>query len=113
MDNTYVSLLRAIREHSGMELASIREAGQYGADAGWPGFTYTADAAEFYDANESDIYDLLREMADQLGADSIDALVATFGRSDMLDTPDGRKNLLTWFALEEVGRWLTDRCDSR
>jgi hypothetical protein len=31
----------------------------------------------------------------------------------MLDDPDGRKTLLAWYALEEVGRWLQDRRDSR
>jgi hypothetical protein len=108
-----VDLLRAIRDHSGLELAAIRDAGQHGADAGWGGFTYTTDCVEFYDANEDAIYDLLREDADSMGYPNVDAMVATFNRSDMLDDPDGRKTLLAWYALEEVGRWLQDRRDSR
>ncbi len=38
-DEQYIHLLRAIRDHSGMTLNEIAQAGQYGADTGWPGFT--------------------------------------------------------------------------
>ena len=108
-DEQAVQLIRAIRAHSELELSSIRDAGNYGADSGFGGFTYTADGADFYDANEDLIYDLLRDDADSMGYDSPDAMVATFNHSDMLDTPDGRKCLLAWFALEQAGRWLEDR----
>ncbi len=108
-DEQATQLLRAIREHAGLELSSIRDAGNYGADAGFGGFTYTQDGADFYDANEDLIYDMLREDANQLGYDSPDALVASFSRSDMLETPDGRKCLLAWYALEEAGHWLEMR----
>jgi hypothetical protein len=36
-------------------------------------------------------------------------LIASFRRADMASTHDGFANLLAWFALEEVGRWLADR----
>lgn len=112
-DGQYVELLCAIREHSGLELSDIRQAGNHGADAGWAGFTYTADCVEFYDANETTIYTLLNEAADDFGYENVDALVASFNRSDMLDTPDGRKNLLAWYALEEVGRHAEMRRENR
>jgi len=108
-DTQAVELLRAIRDHADLELASIRDAGTHGADAGFGGFTYTQDAADFYDANEALIYELLREDADSMGAENVDAMVAQFGRADMLDTPDGRKCLLAWYALETAGHWLNDR----
>ncbi len=108
-DTQAIELVKAIREHADLELSTIRDAGRYGADAGFGGFTYTADAADFYDANEALIYDLLRDDAESFGAESIDAMVAGFGRSDMLDTPDGRKCLLAWYALETAGHWLNDR----
>lgn len=36
-------------------------------------------------------------------------LVSTFGRADMAFNHDGFANLLVWLALEEVGRWLSER----
>ena len=112
-DKTYVELLQAIREHSGMELQSIKEAGEHGADAGWPGFTYTVDGAEFYRANSATIDTMLQEDADSFGMEDVAALVASFTRSDMADTDDGRACLLAWYALEEVGRYAADRHEAR
>lgn len=106
MSDTYRDLYEAIREHSGMERDQILEAGQHGADTGWPGFTYTTDGADFYRANSELVDELLQDMADNLGDGNVAALVASFTRSDMADTRDGHDCLLSWFALEEVGRWL-------
>lgn len=103
---TYKKLFKAIRKHSNMSSKEIIDAGNYGADTGWPGFTYTSDCVDFYQANEDDIYELLNETTESMGLNNIEQLVASFTRSDMLSWPDGRKNLLAWFALEEVGRWL-------
>lgn len=108
-DSQYVELLRAIREHSDLELSTIRDAGTYGADAGFGGFTYTTDGAEFYRANRDTIDAMLQEDADEFGMADVAALVASFKRSDMADTDDGRACLLAWYALEEVGRRLADR----
>ena len=108
MQDTYRRLLEAIKTHSGMENPEIREAGEHGADAGWAGFTYTVDGAEFYRANAADIDELLQEMADALGHKNVAEMVSTFTRADMTDTRDGHDCLLAWFALEEVGRWLED-----
>lgn len=112
-DSQYIALLRAIREHSGMELDSIREAGEHGADTGWPGFTYTTDGADFYRANSRTIDAMLADDADDMGYPDVAALVASFVRSDMADTDDGRACLLAWYALEQVGRRLADRAEAR
>lgn len=110
-EQTYVELLRAIREHSGLELSAIREAGEHGADVGWSGFTYTTDGADFYRANADSIDGLLQEDAEALGYDNVGALVASFTRADMTDTRDGHDCLLAWYALETVGRYMADRHD--
>lgn len=99
-------LYRAIKDHTGLPDSDILQAGQSGADAGWNGFIYYGECCEFYDNNESAIYELLNDEASEMGFGNIEEMIAGFGRSDMLDTPEGRKNLLSWFALEEVGRWL-------
>ena len=108
----YEQLLDAIREHSGIEDSQIIEAGQDGADTGWPGFTYTTDCVEFYRHNERAIWELLEETADQMGMRPLE-LVASFGRADMATSLDGFANLLAWFALEEVGHWLSGRIASK
>ena len=112
-DELAVRLTRAIREHSGMELSSIRQAGEYGADAGWPGFTYTSDGADFTDANAADLDELLQLGADDFGHDNVSQFVATFGRADMTATLDGYKCLIAWYALEECGRFWNDRAEMR
>ena len=103
------ALLCAIREHSGMEDDEIREAGEYGADTGWPEFTYTADGARFYRENDELIDALAAEEADEMGYDDVAALVASFTRSDMAQNRDGRDCLMAWWALETAGRYHADR----
>lgn len=95
-----------IKEEESWAWESICE---HGADGGWSGFTMTQECVDFYEKHEDDIYDLLDEQADSLGCSSVDEMVSGFVRKDMLNTPDGRKNLLAWFALEEVARWFTDK----
>lgn len=104
----YRKLYRAIKDHADLEDDTIRKAGQHGADAGWGGFTYTSDCVEFYNDNERAIWELAQEMADSMGHKSPVEMFSTFNRKDMLDDPDTFKNLLAWFALEEVGHWLDD-----
>jgi hypothetical protein len=108
MSDIYRRLLDAIKEHSGLDDDEIRQAGEYGADTGWLGFTYTIDAAEFYRSNADLVDELLQDGADSFGYPNVAAFVASFNRADMADTRDGLDNLKAWYALEEVGRWLED-----
>ena len=98
-------LTRAVLRHSGMTRDQLRDVCRGGADAGFPGFTYNTDAIRFYNRHEEEIYDLLRENADEMGYKSVDELTASFVRKDMLDDPGTRKVLLAWFALEECARF--------
>ena len=108
----YERLFEAIKRHSGMDAGRIKDAGNHGADTGWPGFTYNKDAEDFYTENEDDIYELLREMAENTGSKNIEDLVSGFKRDDMLETPRGRRVLLAWFALEEIGRWIGEETET-
>lgn len=108
-DSTYAYLLQAIRDHSGMELSSIMEAGKHGADAGWPGFTYTADGEEFYRKHQREIVSMLSEDASEFGYPDVASFVASFVRSDMTDSDGGYECLCSWYVLESVGRHLADR----
>lgn len=60
----YNDVLAAIHEHSGIDDEQITEAGSYGADTGWPSFSYTVDCVAFYAAHERAIWKLLEETAD-------------------------------------------------
>lgn len=125
-------LLARIKRHSGMDNDQIIDAGEHGADASWPGFTYYSDTVAFFKKNRADILELVNEMASDLGENPVD-MVARFnclgGRVAKLagsariaeyypsvsrclyggrltDEDTNVANALAWFALEEIGRWL-------
>ena len=100
-------MLRAVRIHSGLSYRELQEAGLHGADCGWSGFTYTHDTASFYESNTDDVWELLSDHADDLGMSPL-ALLASFNRAGDVSDAASFSNLLAWFALEEVGRYVSD-----
>ena len=85
----------------------LSDVAEHGADSGFPGFTYTSDCVTFYEAHEEAIWEILADTAENMGF-NVPQLIGGFGRVNMADTPDGFKNLLTWFVLEEVCGVLVD-----
>lgn len=112
-DSQAIALIRAIREHAGLELSSIRDAGTHGADGGFGGFTYYNDTSDFVAANRSLVWEILSNDAEEFGFDSVPAFVASFNRAEMADDEAGFDCLIAWYALEAAGRWLEDRRESR
>lgn len=108
MDSRMTELLAAIVDHSGLDREDIRQAGEHGADAGWAGFTYTSDGADFTRSNRDLVWTLLAEEAESFGFENVAAFVASFNRSDMADDAMGFDCLLAWWALETCGRWIED-----
>ena len=104
----YEELHTAVKDHSGLSDDDLLQVAEHGAEAGFSGFIYYTDTCKFYEDNEQLIYDLLNEMADDMGYSSPDELVATF-RCDT-SSPDARKNALAWFALEQAA-CLVERKD--
>jgi hypothetical protein len=100
-------LYEAVKAHTESDSdelrAMLRDVQRGGADTGWPGFTYTRDCVDFFDANAEDIWALLDEQASDHDL-AIPAFIATFGRIDMADTWPGFRSLLAWFALETVAQ---------
>lgn len=85
------------------ELSEIlSDVARFGADQGVPGYTYYSECIEFYDAHELAIYAMLREDTEAFGYSNVSEFISTFARSNMLDDADGRKNLLTWYAIEKI-----------
>src|SRR2546421_6313402 len=107
-DERLAALVAAVRDHSGLSLSEVQQAGEHGADAGWGGFTYTSDGADFTRANRQLVWDLLSDEAESVGAQSVAAHVASFTRADMTSDPDSFDCLLAWWALETAGRYLSD-----
>ena len=91
-----------------LDADQLADLARYGADTGWPGLTYTTDCVELYDRHADEIREALNEDTESFGYDCPDAFVATFNRSDMLWTEDGRKNLLVWYLAERTAREITD-----
>lgn len=86
----------------------LEELARHGADAGFPGLTYTSDCVDLYDRFEDEIRAALEEDAEALGYDCPEAFVATFNRSDMLWSEDGRRTLLVWYMAERTAREVTE-----
>src|SRR5439155_1774445 len=106
MNTRMDALVGAIQAHSSLSLSDIRQAGEHGADAGWSGFTYTSDGADFAREHRALVWDLLSDEAEDFGAENVAAYVAGFTRADMTETEDGFSCLLAWWALETAGRYL-------
>lgn len=107
-DTTLKELREAIQRHSQMSDEELMDAGKYGADAGWPGFTYYQDTERFFDANESLIWEWLVNEADALGYANVPAMIADWNRADMAESSLGFKCLVSWAVLEAVGRAVED-----
>ena len=87
---------------------SARDIAQYGADSGFPYITYTADCVDLYNQFEGEIWEMLTQDAEDCGHANAIEMVSTFGRLDMLETPDTFKNLLLWYACERRAREVSD-----
>ena len=55
-----------------------------------------------------EIWDLAVEDAEELGYKNVAAMIAEFGRSDMLSSIDSFKNLMVWYACEKCAQQLTN-----
>lgn len=108
----------AITNAEGLE--RLEDIARNSADAGWTGFTYTADTVAFFKRNKSEI--MARAVADSgdFGTDTLEMIAgfqclkslglegwavseALNGRGDDADTV---RNAMAWYALEEIAREL-------
>jgi hypothetical protein len=112
-DGRLEELLEAVRAHSGMSDEEIIAAANHGADAGWPQFTYTLDAAEFTREHRDLVWSLLADEADSMGSPNVVAHVGQFQCADMVWEPDDLDCLLSWWALETAGGYLAAEQEGR
>ena len=69
-----------------------------------PELIYYADSCAFYERYEGEIWDRLDQTTCELGYDSILHLISTFNGSRSVGSHDQFRNLLAWWACEEVCR---------
>lgn len=92
----------------GLDASYFSDLANYGASGGFPAITYYSDTCAFYEANKSDIWELLNEQADEMGYSNPVELINTFGGCKDVGSDVQFENLLTWFAAEECARYVTD-----
>lgn len=98
-------MVKAIREQ--LDDDRLRDVAEHGADGGFPGFSYYSDTVAFYNEHADAIWDMLGDLADDMGETPI-GVIAGFRIAKDIQSDDQFKNALAWFALEEVARDITE-----
>jgi hypothetical protein len=120
-DTRFPKLTAAILEN--LDVDQLADVARHGANCGWPGFTYTWDNVQFFNANKSEIIALAKQTSDELGSGGVISLVRSFNClitarkpnysedeiAEAIYTEGGEdviKEAMAWFALEEIAREL-------
>jgi hypothetical protein len=69
---------------------------------------YYADTTAFYNKFEEEIWEMLFHDHQEFGFNSIPEYIASFNGSKDVGSIDQFKNLLAWYAVEDVARRLLD-----
>ena len=89
------------------ERSTIEDVTRHGCSGGTISeLIYYADTSAFYEKYQDEIWRRLGDQADDLGADSILHLISTFTGVKDVGSPLQLKNLLAWWAAEEVCRGI-------
>ena len=87
--------------------STIKDTAEHGCSGGTISeLIYYADTSAFYEKYQDEIWRRLGDMADDLGEDSILHLISTFNGVSAVGSPAQLKNLLAWWAAEEVCRGI-------
>ena len=73
---------------------------------------YYADTSAFYDKYQDEIFERLSDMADDMGCESILHLIVTFNGAKEVGSHLQLKNLLAWWAAEDVCREICMNWDT-
>ena len=65
-------------------------------------------ALPLFERFEEEVREALNEDAESFGFDCPEALIATFNRSDMLWSEDGRRSLLVWWLAERTSHEIIE-----
>ena len=108
--------------------STLKDVANYGADAGFVGFTYYSDTCKFFDDNKELIFKQLLDDRVNIGYNSLMEMLSSFRCFKDVDTYDIEtflinsddesnneqttlKNGLAWYALETVASQLEEQID--
>lgn len=115
------SIIRAAVRSLG-DKSYLSDIANYGADGGFSGFTYHSDTVAFFRKHRNEITDNLLALADDIGEDPVkfvtswrcvgpefkaEAGQVIYG-ARLTDEHTTVANALTWYAVEEIARAMTD-----
>ena len=87
------------------ESSTIEDTAEHGCAGGTVSeLIYYADTEAFYEKYKEEIWDRLSNMADDMGEPSILHLIVTFNGSKEVGSDLQFRNLLAWWACEDVCR---------
>ena len=87
--------------------STIRDTAEHGCSGGTISeLIYYEDTCAFYDKYQDEIWRRLNDMAQDMDCESILHLIATFKGVKDVGSPLQLKNLLAWWAAEEVCRGI-------
>ena len=78
---------------------------EHGIDGGFGGFTYYSDTGEFYEKNKEELWEVLSNLADDMGIKPLE--IITQGKIDV-ETSDAFENFMAWMGAEEIARIYSD-----
>lgn len=84
----------------------MRDIASHGCIGGFPGLTYYTDTVKLYDRFEEEIWEALRDDAEDIGYSNILKMLAEFNAT--VDDPKTFKNLLVWYIAERIAREATN-----
>ena len=88
-----------------LEEGQVAEVVLHGCSGGVvPELIYYADSCAFYEQYEGEIWDRLDQMSCDMGEASILHLIASFNGAKSVGSHDQFRNLLAWWACEDVCR---------
>ena len=88
-----------------MELETILELADHGADAGWPGLCYYNETSALYERYEKEIWEALHEDCED-GCPM--ALIASFNGAKNVGSDAGFRNLLVYYMAERTAHAIAD-----
>lgn len=115
------SIIRAVVRSLG-DKSCMSDIANYGADGGFPGFTYYSDTVAFFRKHRKEITNNLLALADDIGEDPVKLVCSwrcvgpnfklevgqvVYG-ARLTDEHTTVANALAWYAVEEIARAMTD-----
>lgn len=93
---------------------TISDVVQHGCQGGTiPELIYYADTNAFYEKYQEEIWDMLWNMHNDMGTETVLHLIASFNGAKDVGSDLQFSNLLAWYAAEEVCRQIMDDKESK